>query len=77
MRSFLRSFRNAFTAQASDNLAASKVALDTLNVSFFLAEGSLLGWYRNCMPIPWDTDLDLVRRHPSHSAPSSHTTYYF
>jgi phosphorylcholine metabolism protein LicD len=45
---------------ASDNLRASKVAFDTLNVNFFLAEGSLLGWYRNCMPIPWDTDLDLV-----------------
>lgn len=50
---------NYFTMGASDNLRASKVAFDTLNVNFFLAEGSLLGWYRNCMPIPWDTDLDL------------------
>ena len=54
------SCRNDFTKGASDNLRASKVALDILNVNFFLAEGSLLGWYRNCMPIPWDTDLDLV-----------------
>jgi len=51
--------RNEFTKGASDNLRASKVALDIVNVNFFLAEGSLLGWYRNCMPIPWDTDLDL------------------
>ena len=50
---------NAFTATATDNLRASKAAIDSVGVQFFLAEGSLLGWYRNCMPIPWDTDLDL------------------
>ena len=52
--------QNNFTFTATANLVAAKSALDAISVPFFLAEGTLLGWFRNCMPIPWDTDLDLV-----------------
>lgn len=55
---------NNFTRGATENLRAVKAAFNHLayhgqDIKFFLAEGSLLGWYRQCMPIPWDTDLDI------------------
>ena len=50
---------NIFTATAVKNLAATKATLDSISVTFFLAEGTLLGWWRNCMPIPWDVDVDI------------------
>jgi len=50
---------NAFTAVAIDSLRATKQALDGAGVPFFLASGTLLGWHRNCMPVPWDNDVDV------------------
>eukprot|EP00937_MAST-01D_sp_MAST-1D-sp2_P005614 g5614.t1 len=50
---------NAFTAAAIESLRATKHALDAAGVPFFVSDGTLLGWHRNCMPIPYDDDVDI------------------
>ena len=44
---------NKFTKDAAQSLNRTKTALDQIKVPFFLSGGTMLGWYRNCMPLPW------------------------
>ena len=43
----------------SDKLEYVTSTLDSINVDYWLAGGTLLGWYRDCGFIPHTTDLDI------------------
>lgn len=40
-------------------LATFAITMTDLDVSFWIAHGTLLGWFWNEMLLPWDTDLDV------------------
>lgn len=49
-----------FLKVARDGLHAMKRLTKSLKINFWLASGTLLGWYRQCDVIPYTTDFDFA-----------------